>query len=74
MPDSEEGRSYLGRAYLGSWGSLTSCLGMPGVRGGTACLLWPKRPAKNEHLFLPWQGPEQRNEDESWKEQTVQRT
>lgn len=52
MPDSVEGQSYLGRACLGSWGSLTSCLSMPGARGEAACLLWPSRPAKTSICFF----------------------
>lgn len=46
MPGSAEGQSYLGKAYLDSWGSLTPCLGMyglPGARGEVVCLLRPSR-------------------------------
>lgn len=52
ISDSVEGWSFLGRAWLGSWGSLTSCLGMPGVRGEAACLLWPSRLAKMDICFF----------------------
>jgi hypothetical protein len=33
-----------------------------------------KQVCQNEHLFLLWQVPEQRNEDEGWEEQAAQRT
>lgn len=52
MPDSVEDQSYLGRVCLGPWGSLTSCLGMPGMREEAACLLWPSRSAKTSICFF----------------------
>lgn len=74
MPDSEEGQSYLGRAYLDSWGSLTPCLGMygmPGVRIRRGMPAVAKQASQNEHLFLPWKVPGQRDENGAWEEQAA---
>lgn len=60
---SAEGQSYLGKAYLDSWGSLTPCLGMygmPGARGEAACLLRPSSLAKRSICSFSGRGHSRR--------------
>lgn len=63
MPGSAEGQSYLGKAYLDSWDSLTPCLGMygmPGAREEVACLLRPSSLAKRSICSFSGRGHSRR--------------